>query len=334
MSVVLDPDSPVPLYHQLAEALRYRIATGRLRPGQVLPPVRQGRSLYGVNLHTVRRAYAELARDGLVIIEGARGTRVAPRAEPWTSEVQTFVDRTIQSAKTKFGLAPSELAHLLVGGSPERRIETDPVYVLECSETQCTDLARELAQAWNIDARPWCLSCEGEPPPGVLVATYFHYNEIRLRWPHRLGQLRFITIRPDAALIRELRSRCPREGATHAKLCEREHSMAVNIIADLDAMFAAEQLEVVAEVTPSPTSFFASYEGSDPVLFSPRVWGELTPAQRQDPRAVQARYVFDAQELDRLAEELDWPRRTPERPRPRTPRNTKKLGDPIRTTAG
>ena len=114
MSVVLDPHSPVPLYHQLAEGLRYRIATGRLRPGQVLPPVRQGKSLYGVNLHTVRRAYAELARDGLVIIEGARGTRVAPRAAPRTSEVQTFVDHTIQSAKAKFGLAPSELAQLLV----------------------------------------------------------------------------------------------------------------------------------------------------------------------------------------------------------------------------
>ena len=110
--------------------------------------------------------------------------------------------------------------------------------------------------------------------------------------------------------------------------------MAVNIIADLGAMFSAEQLEVVAEVTPSPTSFLASYEGSDPVLFSPRVWGELTPAQQQDPRAVQARYVFDAQELDRLAEELDWPPRAPARANAKTPRNTKKRAEPIRTTGG
>lgn len=313
MEINLDQQSPVPLYHQLAEGLRYRIATGRLRVGQLLPPVRQGATLHGVNLHTVRRAYAELARDGLVIIDGARGTRVASHAEPWSADVQSFVDGTLEAAKTKFGLAPSELAQLLVGGTPKAACGSDPVYVLECSETQCSDLAAELSRAFNVVAVPWCLSNAEEPPPGVLLATYFHYNEIRIRWPHRLGTLHFIIIRPYSGVMNDLRQRQPGTGVIHTTLCERDHAMATNIMADLDAMFGPDQLDVVAEVTPSPTSFFESYGGTDPVLFSPRVWGELTPAHRKDPRAVQARYVYDSQELDRLAEELDWPRRAHKR---------------------
>ena len=37
----LDAASPVPLYRRLAEAIRCRVATGRLAPGAALPPVRQ-----------------------------------------------------------------------------------------------------------------------------------------------------------------------------------------------------------------------------------------------------------------------------------------------------
>src|SRR5262245_48034254 len=47
MRLQLDPQSPVPLYHQLAESLRYRIATGALRPGQPLPPLREAARRWG-----------------------------------------------------------------------------------------------------------------------------------------------------------------------------------------------------------------------------------------------------------------------------------------------
>ena len=76
MKLALDPENPVPLYRQIAEAIRYRIATGRLMPGQTLPPLREAATLWGVNRHTVQRTYAELARDGLVQMNGALGTRI------------------------------------------------------------------------------------------------------------------------------------------------------------------------------------------------------------------------------------------------------------------
>ena len=35
----LDSQSPIPLYHQIAEAIRYRVATGEIPVGAVLPPL-------------------------------------------------------------------------------------------------------------------------------------------------------------------------------------------------------------------------------------------------------------------------------------------------------
>jgi molybdate-binding protein/DNA-binding transcriptional regulator YhcF (GntR family) len=66
------------LYHEIAESLRRRIASGELQPGDKLPPVRRMAQRWSCTPGTVSRAYTELAQEGLV--EGRRGggTRVAP----------------------------------------------------------------------------------------------------------------------------------------------------------------------------------------------------------------------------------------------------------------
>ena len=67
-----------PLYLQIAEALRRRIASGELKPGDRLPPVREMARRWNCSPGTVNRAYAELAREGLVAGHRGGGTRVAP----------------------------------------------------------------------------------------------------------------------------------------------------------------------------------------------------------------------------------------------------------------
>lgn len=68
----------LPLYLQIAEALRRRIAAGELAPGDRLPPVRELAREWGCTPGTVGRAYAELRREGLVVGHRGGGTRVAP----------------------------------------------------------------------------------------------------------------------------------------------------------------------------------------------------------------------------------------------------------------
>src|SRR6185436_18326735 len=69
--VVLEPRDPTPIYAQLDRGLRAAIATGRLKPGEQLPTVRQLAVDLQINANTVARVYAELERSG--VIETKRG---------------------------------------------------------------------------------------------------------------------------------------------------------------------------------------------------------------------------------------------------------------------
>ena len=90
MSVSIDPDSPVPLYYQIAESIRTAIESGSLRPGDALTPLGEAAESWGVNVHTVRHPYTSLARDGLLkahrglVKHGSLPMGDAPREMPGT----------------------------------------------------------------------------------------------------------------------------------------------------------------------------------------------------------------------------------------------------------
>jgi GntR family transcriptional regulator len=307
--------SPVPLYHQIAEAIRYRIATGALSPGAALPPLRDAAVQWSVNLHTVRRAYVELAREGLVATQVPHGTVILPgAARPadaggGTPALDLFVERVAREAKQKHGLTLDQLAGLL-----ERRhaLSSAPsahpvVHVVECSETQSADLAAQLAERWRATAIPWPLGRPAPPGRGPVVATYFHYSDIRASWPDRIGDVHFMGIRLDPAV----RARLERHvGRAREKIAvvfyEREESMLHSIATDLARMLPAARFRIVPRLTTRPAAELSRYRGKGPLLFSPRVWGDLPAALRSDPRMFESRYVFENRDLEAIGPALHW----------------------------
>lgn len=77
MKFVCDTASRLPIYRQLVEQVRRGVATGRLRPGERLPSVRQLSRELVVNPNTVARAYSELERDGVLHTRQGLGAFVA-----------------------------------------------------------------------------------------------------------------------------------------------------------------------------------------------------------------------------------------------------------------
>ena len=68
------------LYQEIAESLRRRIATGALAPGDRLAPVREMVRQRNCTPGTINRAYAQLAREGLVVGHRGGGTHVTSGA--------------------------------------------------------------------------------------------------------------------------------------------------------------------------------------------------------------------------------------------------------------
>ena len=82
--IVLDDASTASIYEQIVDRIREAVATGALKPGQKLQSVRRLADELDIAPGTVARAYVELERLGIIVTEGARGTRVAEvrRSEP------------------------------------------------------------------------------------------------------------------------------------------------------------------------------------------------------------------------------------------------------------
>ena len=68
----IDFNSSVPVYRQVIQAIKLEILSGRLQPGNQLPPIRELAKILKLNPNTVAKAYYNLEGEGFV--ESKRGS--------------------------------------------------------------------------------------------------------------------------------------------------------------------------------------------------------------------------------------------------------------------
>lgn len=67
-----------PLYQQIVEQIKQKIAVDEWAPGNEIPSIRQLAAELRVSVITVKRAYLELEREGLIVTQQGKGSFVAP----------------------------------------------------------------------------------------------------------------------------------------------------------------------------------------------------------------------------------------------------------------
>ncbi len=100
----LDPQSPIPLYVQLKNALLNLIRSGILKPHERLPSERELGEEHGISRMTARQAFQALIREGLLYTRVGKGTYVG--------EVRLEQDRSLTGFSQEMGqrgLKPSSI---------------------------------------------------------------------------------------------------------------------------------------------------------------------------------------------------------------------------------
>jgi DNA-binding transcriptional regulator YhcF (GntR family) len=82
LTQALNLESPIPAYRQIADDVRRHLVDERLKPGDLLPPVRQLALDLGVHFNTVALAYRLLADEGWLELKRRRGATVIARNAP------------------------------------------------------------------------------------------------------------------------------------------------------------------------------------------------------------------------------------------------------------
>lgn len=88
MQILVSTGSELPIYRQIMRQITDAIAGGRLQPGDKLSSHRELASRLVIAPLTVKKAYDELERDGIIRSERGRGTFVASGARPIDSGAQ------------------------------------------------------------------------------------------------------------------------------------------------------------------------------------------------------------------------------------------------------
>ena len=121
----IHPSSGIPIYRQIMDQVRAMIASSRLRPGEMLPSVRQLSKELQVNMMTISKAYARLEAEGY--IERVRGTgmrvlaqrkagSVSDRQEDLRELVEPMITRGLQ-----LGLSETQIISVVRDTLKERR---------------------------------------------------------------------------------------------------------------------------------------------------------------------------------------------------------------------
>lgn len=95
---VISQADPRPLYLQVKEQLRHRIAVGVLKPGDEIPSIRQLAADIRVSVITIKRAYLELELEGVIQTRQGRGSFVADNAQLGDSMKEQELEEHLRAA--------------------------------------------------------------------------------------------------------------------------------------------------------------------------------------------------------------------------------------------
>jgi GntR family transcriptional regulator len=101
-----------PMYLQIMEQIKQRIVLGDWTEGQAIPSIRQLAVDLQVSVITVKRAYLELEREGVIVTQQGKGSHVASTAGLGARLRQQELEQHLEQATriaAMLGIQPTEL---------------------------------------------------------------------------------------------------------------------------------------------------------------------------------------------------------------------------------
>jgi GntR family transcriptional regulator len=124
----LSPHSSRPMYAQIVEQVIAKVMAGQWRAGQALPSIRELAAGCRVSVITVKRAYLELERAGVIVTRQGKGSFVAEELEATRSlaagEFQAQLQGLLEAGR-KLGLGPQEIAERVEQELAQPETETE-----------------------------------------------------------------------------------------------------------------------------------------------------------------------------------------------------------------
>lgn len=206
----VDPSLEVPIYKQLVDIIRNAVKKGELVSGQKLPTVQEMSEELSVARGTIKRAYDELEREGLV--EKAQGSGTFIKYQPADSgsrkeQAMAAIDALLKQLED-MGLSAAEIniflnLKLREWAEEEAYIK---VAVVECNPENLSQMSEQLRHIPQVELHSFLLESIQQYPYQlgedfdliVVTATHAEYMENVLPVKRRIAQ---VALRPSTRCL-------------------------------------------------------------------------------------------------------------------------------------
>jgi GntR family transcriptional regulator len=115
-SIVISQSDGRPMYLQIMEQIRQRVVLGEWKPGEQIPSIRAMAIALQISVITVKRAYLELEREGVIVTQHGKGSVVASDPDSgsrlYDEELEEHLRQVVRIA-TLLGLTEREIVERL-----------------------------------------------------------------------------------------------------------------------------------------------------------------------------------------------------------------------------
>lgn len=104
MNIIISNSSNTPIYEQIKEQIKSKILSNELKPGDLLPSIRNLAKDLRISVITTKNAYEELEREGYVETMPGKGTYIASKnieiiKEEQMQKIENLIDTAVSIAK-------------------------------------------------------------------------------------------------------------------------------------------------------------------------------------------------------------------------------------------
>jgi DNA-binding transcriptional regulator YhcF (GntR family) len=302
---IIDKDSKLPLYLQLKDLIKYYISTGAIQNNDQLPGVVHLAEELKINFETVRKAYKELEKEGLLSMKRGKGTFLNGHAgiKPQLKALANSDSNLVEFAKLfikdiiEKGASVEKARAIINQALHEVSLEFSRRFTLftECNQLQVNQISNLLKTQLNVnvkgvllqDLKPAVKKASDEDSQLLAVLTTgFHVNEVRNALGDTSVKIDFVITNMSPETRRELE--VFDKNSRFGFICRDSESIAfykdmlkaeLNINSELSCCTLQEEAEVKS-----------IFESVDALLLSPPVFEEI---KQIAPASLPVFNVFD-----------------------------------------
>ena len=309
MEFFVQKTSPIPIYKQLIEQIKIGLLLGELRPGEILPSIRDLETELHISRNLARKAYVELESAGILRLIHGKGVMVEKHLKykedkQFLKTCEELVETARKNCKAG-GVVFSSFARFLHHRAIEIEGEEAPLLYVDMSKELAEDRAHELSKILNLQLRGWSVEqlaeSKNEIQSGVkVVCNYYRLQEVGEILHGR--KLDIVPLRMSLSeKTRKELQKLP-EGSRVMFIFDQRDKVGLDLIlTDYSKMFSDQKLDFVARFTKDPRQGIRKLVKQDKfagVLVSNRLWKNVAQEIRQMPKVTRPIMDFDVSSIE------------------------------------